>query len=54
MGHTHNFQVWTKTLLTYDQVSHRNIKKEELEIVVAANGGGLYGHAKGYKKIQGN
>ena len=45
MGHTHNFQVWTKTLLTYDQLTHRNIKKEELEIVVAANGGGLYGHA---------
>lgn len=51
MGHTHNFQVWTKTLLTYDQLTHRNVKKEELEIVVAANGGGLYGHAKGYKKI---
>ena len=51
MGHTHNFQVWTKTLLTYDHVTHKNVKKEELEIVVAANGGGLYGHAKGYKKI---
>ena len=51
MGHTHNFQVWVKTLLGYDQTTHKNIKKEELEIVLASNGGGLYGNAKGYKKI---
>ena len=51
MGHTHNFQVWNKTLLTHDHVSNKHIKKEELEIMIAANGGGLYGNAKGWKKI---
>ncbi|MBQ3493966.1 MAG: hypothetical protein IJA69_00970, partial [Clostridia bacterium] len=50
MGHTHNMQVWLKTRLTYDGITNTNVKKEELNIILPANGGGLYGNAKGYKK----
>lgn len=51
MGHTHNPQVWVKTLVNYDSDSKTHYKKDELEVVLPAAGGGMYGSAMGMSKI---
>jgi hypothetical protein len=51
MGHTHNFQTWVKTILNYDEKTGCYYKKDELELVIPANGGGMYGNEKGYSSI---
>jgi UDP-2,3-diacylglucosamine pyrophosphatase LpxH len=50
-GHAHVFQIWTKTILNYDEKTGCYYKKIELEVVIPANGGGMYGNEKGYSSI---
>lgn len=50
IGHTHNFKAYTKTKIIINKKGQR-AKKDELNIVIPASGGGQYGYEKGYRPL---
>ena len=49
IGHTHNFKAYTKTKII--NCNGKKVKKDELNVVIPALGGGQYGYEKGYKPL---
>ena len=49
IGHTHQFKHYTKTKIITK--NGKKVKKDELNIVIPASGGGCYGYEKGYRPI---
>ena len=49
IGHTHNFKAYTKTKII--NCNGKRVKKDELNVVIPALGGGQYGYEKGYKPL---
>lgn len=50
IGHTHTFKAYTKTKIIINKNGKR-VKKDELNIVIPASGGGQYGYEKGYRPL---
>lgn len=50
IGHTHTFKAYIKTKIIINKKGQR-AKKDELNIVIPASGGGQYGYEKGYKPL---